>query len=79
MTWRVLVKSKQIIYITHLIITWWNKWVYKIGKSANMYAMIFHFLYKKNVCNISFENLTRTVAGISFVCMFLPCHIQVSE
>ena len=31
-TWRVFVKSKQI---THLIITWRNKLVCKIGKSAN--------------------------------------------
>ena len=35
MTWHVLVKSKQIVCITHLIITWRNKWVCKIGKSAN--------------------------------------------
>ena len=34
-TWRVLAKSKQIVCITHLIITWRNKWVCKIGKSAD--------------------------------------------
>ena len=32
-TWCVLVKSKQIVCMTHLIITWRNKWVCKIGKS----------------------------------------------
>ena len=34
-TWRVLAKSKQTVCITHLIITWRNKWVCKIGKSGD--------------------------------------------
>ena len=62
-TWDMLVKSKEI---THLIITWRNKWVCKIGKFSNdcQEALIFCLLYVKNFCNISSENLRRIGAGI---------------
>ena len=76
-TWRVMVKSKQIVCITHLIIKWRNKWVCKIGKSAN--KLWFFICCMQRTCVTSVLKIKKKLVFTSLVFTSFLLYLKVKE